>query len=73
MEKYLKKGTKILVSGRIQTGSYEKDGRTIYTTDVIVEEHEFVEPKKSSEEVPDAAPEGFMDVPQDLDMPFKHR
>lgn len=45
-EKYLKKGTKILVTGRIQTGSYEKDGKKIYTTDVVVEEHEFVEAKK---------------------------
>lgn len=46
----LKKGTKIGVSGRIQTGSYtNKDGQKIYTTDVVVEEWEFVEPKDSSE------------------------
>lgn len=50
-EKYLKKGTKMLVSGRIQTGSYtNKDGQKIYTTDVIVEEQEFAESKKASEE-----------------------
>lgn len=50
-EKYLKKGTKMLVSGRIQTGSYtNKDGQRIYTTDVIVEEQEFAESKKASEE-----------------------
>ena len=36
-EKYLRKGTKMVVSGRIQTGSYEKDGRKIYTTDVVIE------------------------------------
>ena len=48
-EKYLKKGTKILVQGRIQTGSYtNKDGQTVYTTDVIVDEHEFVESKNAS-------------------------
>ena len=47
-EKYLKKGTKILVQGRIQTGSYtNKDGQTVYTTDVIVDEHEFVESKSA--------------------------
>ena len=45
-EKYLHKGTKICISGRIQTGSYERqDGTKVYTTDVIVEEHEFAESK----------------------------
>lgn len=45
-EKYLHKGMKILVEGRIQTGSYKnKDGQTVYTTDVIVDRHEFVEKK----------------------------
>lgn len=43
--KYLKKGTKIIVEGRIQTGSYEKDGHKVYTTDVLVERHEFCESK----------------------------
>ena len=43
-EKYLTKGTKIAVAGRIQTGSFtNKDGQKIYTTDVVVEEHEFCE------------------------------
>ena len=42
-EQYLRKGMKILVEGHIQTGSYESDGRTVYTTDVIVERHEFCE------------------------------
>ena len=45
-EKYLHQGTKMLVSGRIQTGSYtNKDGQRVYTTDVIVEEQEFAESK----------------------------
>jgi single-strand DNA-binding protein len=49
-EKYLKKGMKIAVIGRITTGSYEhKDGYTVYTTEVIVEQHEFCEPKKEDE------------------------
>lgn len=45
--KYLKKGTKIAIEGRIQTGSYEKDGVKHYTTDIIVERHEFCESKKA--------------------------
>ena len=45
-EKYLRKGTKIAVTGRIQTGSYtNREGQKVYTTDVIVEEQEFCEPK----------------------------
>ena len=48
-EKHLKKGTKIVVSGRIQTGNYTgKDGNKVYTTDVIVEEHEFAESRKDN-------------------------
>ena len=48
-EKYLHKGTKIAVTGRIQTGSYtNKDGQKVYTTDVVVEETEFVESKGAS-------------------------
>lgn len=49
-EKYLHKGTKIAVVGRIQTGSYKnKDGNTVYTTDVVVEEQEFCESKSSNQ------------------------
>ena len=48
-EKYLHKGTKIAVEGRIQTGSYvNRDGVKIYTTDVIVENHEFVESRSNN-------------------------
>lgn len=47
---YLYQGIKILVSGRIQTGSYtNKDGDKVYTTDVVVDDHEFCEPKKQEE------------------------
>ena len=47
-EKYLTKGTKMIVIGRIQTGSYtNKDGQKVYTTDVIVEEQEFAESKNA--------------------------
>ena len=49
-EKYLAKGTKIVVTGRIQTGSYtNKDGQRVYTTDVVVEEQEFAESKAASQ------------------------
>lgn len=42
-EKYLKKGTKIAIEGHIRTGSYERDGQRVYTTDVVVDRHEFCE------------------------------
>ena len=75
-EKYLRQGVKIAVTGRIQTGSYtNKDGNRVYTTDVVVEEQEFAESKKSqgygmNEEGP--AGDGFMNVPDGIDeeLPF---
>ena len=48
-EKYLHKGTKIAVTGRIQTGSYtNKEGVKVYTTEVVVEDHEFAESRNAS-------------------------
>lgn len=48
-EKYLKQGTKIVISGRIQTGSYtNRDGMKVYTTDVVVEEQDFAESKAAA-------------------------
>ncbi|MCR5155885.1 MAG: single-stranded DNA-binding protein [Butyrivibrio sp.] len=48
-EKYLRKGTKVIVTGRIQTGSYtNKDGVKVYTTDVVAEDQEFAESKNSA-------------------------
>ena len=50
-EKYFRKGMKILITGRIQTGSYtNQEGQRIYTTEVIVEDQEFAESKRASEE-----------------------
>ena len=77
-EKYLKKGTKIAVTGRIQTGSYtDKDGKKVYTTDVIVEEHEFCESKGSGtneNDVPTFKPDsnGFISIPDGIEeeLPF---
>ncbi len=50
-EKYLRQGTKIAITGRIQTGSYtNRDGQKVYTTDVVVEEQEFAESKAAASE-----------------------
>lgn len=75
-EKYLRKGTKVAVTGRIQTGSYtNKDGQKVFTTDVIVEEQEFAESKNSASTGAQSANtnNGFMDIPSGLDgeeLPF---
>ena len=74
-EKYLHKGVKIAVVGRIQTGSYtNKDGQKVYTTDVVVEEQEFCESKSQSNSQPQPAPSvdmGFMNIDTDMDsLPF---
>lgn len=85
-EKYFRKGTKVLLTGRIQTGSYtNKDGVKVYTTDVIAEDQEFAESKNSSgndggfagKHNSQAAPasnagEGFMNIPDGIDeeLPF---
>lgn len=74
-EKYLRQGTKIVVEGRIQTGSYtNKDGVKVYTTDIVVEQMEFAE-KKSSGQTTGSRPtpedaqapvdaDGFMNIPE---------
>ena len=83
-EKYLKKGTKIAVTGRLQTGSYtNKDGQKVYTTDVVAEDQEFAESKNAaasnggqtgmqSSDSPVADDGDFMNMPDGVkdDMPF---
>ena len=81
-QKYLTKGKKIAIVGRIQTGSYtNRDGQKVYTTDVVVEEQEFVESKASehSENSSNKSDglhkdsDGFMNIPDDLEddeLPF---
>lgn len=78
-EKYFRQGVKILVTGRIQTGSYtNKDGQKVYTTDVIVEEQEFAESKRkegageSAETKEKAGADGFINIPEDIEegLPF---
>ena len=84
-ERYLRKGTKVVVEGRIQTGSYtNKDGQKVYTTDVVVEQQEFAESKNSQGGSGDAfgafsqaqpqseISDGFMNIPDGIDeeLPF---
>lgn len=83
IEKYGYKGTKFVVEGRIQTGSYtNKEGQRVYTTDVVVENVEFAESKNASGggnnndgyigQQPGAADDGFMNIPDGIDeeLPF---
>lgn len=83
VERYLKQGTKIAGSGRIQTGSYtNKEGQKVYTTDVVMEEVEFAESKNASgqdnygggyqqptarPEPSQAAGDGFINIPDGID------
>ena len=78
-EKYFRKGMRICVVGRIQTGSYtNRDGQKVYTTDVVVEEQEFAESKGASENngadrpQPTTDNNGFMNIPDGIDeeLPF---
>ena len=81
-EKYFRQGMRVLVSGRIQTGSYtNKDGQRVYTTDVVVENQEFAESKAASAnnaggyqqaapsrpEPTQAAGDGFMNIPDAIE------
>jgi single-strand DNA-binding protein len=85
-EKYLHQGTKIVVTGRIQTGSYtNRDGVKVYTTEVVIEEQDFAEskaaaaqnsnmgvPQPSAPQPSAAASDGFMNIPDGLEeeLPF---
>ena len=83
-EKYFHQGLKVVVTGRIQTGSYtNRDGNKVYTTDVVVEDQEFAESKAASQangnnytparpEPSAASGDGFMNIPDGIDeeLPF---
>ena len=75
-ERFGRKGTKFLIEGRIQTGSYtNKDGQKVYTTDVVVENTEFCESKNSSGSSAEPQPkpdDSFMSIPNDIgeELPF---
>ena len=81
-EKYLRQGTKIVVTGRIQTGSYtNREGQKVYTTEIVVEDQEFAESKAASQnnsqtstgsrqQSPPPMPtdkDGFMQIPDGID------
>lgn len=77
-EKYFCKGIRIVVTGRLQTGSYiNREGNKIYTTDVIVEEQEFAESKNASSKGASWQQEtdenGFMNIPEGIEeeLPFR--
>lgn len=77
-EKYLAKGMRVAVEGRIQTGSYtNQEGQKIYTTDVVVERQEFLEKRADNGRQPDSGAaesydDRFMDIPDGIDeeLPF---
>ena len=70
---YMKKGSRLGVEGRIQTGSYEKDGQRVYTTDVIVNQIEFLDPANNQNTGQNFGGqgdvEGFFPI-NDEDVPF---
>ncbi len=81
-EKYFRQGIRIVITGRIQTGSYtNRDGNKVYTTDVVVEEQEFAESKNAQNSAsgssntqsntaagqPTVDPDGFMNIPDGID------
>lgn len=82
VEKYLHKGTKMLVTGRIQNDNYtNKDGQTVYSVRVMVDEMEFAESKNAQDShatgqspaaTPSGAGDGFMNIPDGIDeeLPF---
>lgn len=79
VEKYLRKGTKVAVEGRIQTGSYtNKDGQKVYTTEINAETFYFAESKGSSASAQSSVPaassagDGFMNIPDGIEeeLPF---
>lgn len=76
IEKYTGKGSKVMIRGHWQSGSYKnKDGQTVYTNDCIVDEFEFCESKKETQETAPSAPagkDGFMNIPDGIDseLPF---
>lgn len=70
IERYFRKGQRIGFNGRIQTGSYEgKDGKKVYTFDVIAENVEFVESKSASSSATPANADGFVNIPDGVEDP----
>lgn len=79
LEKYVKKGNQLVVSSHVQTGSYEKDSKKVYTTDFIIDKFDFVGSKSASSAetnnttpAPQANSDGFMNIPDAMsdELPF---
>ena len=79
--KYFRQGMRVAISGRIQTGSYtNKDGVKVYTTEVLIEEHEFAQSKSENQQnqsqntgsAPEGSGDGFMNIPDGINeqLPF---
>lgn len=70
VQKYITKGTKVVVTGRVENESYEKDGQKRTITQIVVEEIEFAESKKA--DAPKPAPDDFVAIPEGIesDLPF---
>lgn len=74
VEKFVSKGRRYAIEGRIQTGSYtNKDGKKVYTTDVVCEAFDFCDSKNQQEEQAPPSQPDFVDVPEGIeqDLPFK--
>ena len=68
-EKYLKKGRMVGIQGRIQTGSYEKDGHRVYTTDIVADRVEFLEKPETTPTAapePEYVPDGYEQISEDI-------
>ncbi len=68
-EKYLKKGRMVGIHGRIQTGSYEKDGHKVYTTDIVADRVEFLEKPETTPTAapePEYVPDGYEQISEDI-------
>lgn len=74
IEKYVTKGNRLLVIGHIQTGNYQnKDGQTVYTTEVVADRLELIESKSNNSQPEPATQDDFIDVPDNVDdsgLPF---
>lgn len=72
VEKYIKKGMKIIVECHAQSGSYEKDGKKVYYTEFVADAHEFCESKgnNAGQQAPPVDSDGFMNIPDGLDEEF---
>lgn len=72
VEKYIKKGMKIIVECHAQSGSYEKDGKKVYYTEFVADAHEFCESKgnNAGQQASPVDSDGFMNIPDGLDEEF---